>query len=192
MIVEGAQSDPTDPAWELTGLDPSIAKDWHVWSMVLGRTLKPALDELQRRIPNLQSAMVCTSDGFNLCALNISEDKVARMAALTSSLFALGSASGEVVGETGAEPIDVLTMEHGKRRSVLVGRPQPMIGHALVHVVAEGVSLGALLVAAQRCAKDVAELLDLEQPATAPPASSPHHAAPPKPATEAEPNAAQA
>ncbi len=75
-------------------MDPSIAKDWHVWSMVLGRTLKPAMDELARRVPNLHSAMVCTSDGFNLCALNIAEDKVARMAALSSSLFALGSASG--------------------------------------------------------------------------------------------------
>ncbi|WP_051214867.1 roadblock/LC7 domain-containing protein [Granulicoccus phenolivorans] len=178
MIVEGAQTDPADPAWELTGLDPSIAKDWHVWSMVLGRTLKPAMDELARRVPNLHSAMVCTSDGFNLCALNIAEDKVARMAALSSSLFALGSASGEVVGHSGAEPIDVLTMEHGKRRSVLVGREQPMIGHALVHVVAEGVSLGALLVAAQRCAKEVADLLDLEQPATPPPGSSPQHRRP--------------
>lgn len=162
MTVEGSDTDPVDHAWELTGLDPDLAKDWHIWSVVLGRTLMPALEKLQKKVPKLVTAMACTADGFNLAALNTDEEQVTRMAALTSSLFALASANGEIIRGADSPPVNLLAAEHGNLRMVIVGRPQEMIGHALVQVVAEDTSLGHLLVAANSVATEICNLLDLD------------------------------
>lgn len=162
MTIHGADTDPADNAWELTGLDPSLAKDWHVWSVVLGRAIMPALDRVQARLPRLVSAMACTADGFNLCAVNTTESQVTRMAALTSSLFALASAHGEVIHGPDSPPATLLATENGNLRTVIVGRPQEMIGHALVQIVAADTTLGQLLVVAHSAVNEICDLLDLD------------------------------
>lgn len=166
--AKGAGTDDTDvngdegASWELSGLDPDLARDWHVWSMVLGRTIHPALEKLPNRLPNIVSAIVCTADGFNLAALNTNEQEVTRMAALTSSLFAIAAATSEMNSSAPGTPATQMTMEHGDRKTVVVSRRQELIGHALIHVVAEGTPLGNLLMVANALADEVSDLLDLE------------------------------
>lgn len=162
MSVAGAHTDPADHGWELSGLDPELARDWHVWSVVLGRTLLPVLEPIRGRLPRLVSAMVCTADGFNLCALNTDEHQVTRMAALTSSLFGLASAHGEVTQGPESPPAHTLIMENGNQCTVIVGRPQELIGHAVLQVVTENTTLGQALVAAKATLAEICSVLDTE------------------------------
>ena len=62
---------------------------WLAWCATVGELVLPIMLDLHRRIPQTSAAMLCTADGFNLCALGLDESAVGRMAALTSSLYAV-------------------------------------------------------------------------------------------------------
>ena len=70
---------------------------------------------MSARIPNLQCAVLCTPDGFNICSLGLNENQVGKMAALSSSLFSVGDATVASVSseEFASGLLDLITLEAG-------------------------------------------------------------------------------
>lgn len=55
----------------------------------LGEIARPIVEALPGKITGLTSAMLCTPEGFNICAMGFEAAQVAKMAAVSSSLYAM-------------------------------------------------------------------------------------------------------
>ncbi|MFM2067618.1 MAG: hypothetical protein RLZZ584_2527 [Pseudomonadota bacterium] len=62
-------------------------------SMAMGKRAVPAMERLAERLPQLRCAVLCTADGFNVCSIGVSEAQLGKLAALSGSLFTMGSAT---------------------------------------------------------------------------------------------------
>lgn len=80
-------------------------------SLALGQLFLPAMQKLSARIPQLQCAVLCTPDGFNICSLGLNEQQVGKMAALSSSLFSVGDATVSSVSGLQTGNLDLITLE---------------------------------------------------------------------------------
>lgn len=111
------------------------------------------------RIPNLQCAVLCTPDGFNICSLGLSENQVGKMAALSSSLFSVGDATVVSVAPegTGLGTLDLITLEADGLQivSTKIARPS---GH-MVLLAGARAPLGVVLLGVKATAADVLKLL---------------------------------
>lgn len=47
------------------------------------------MQDLSSKLPRLKSAMLCTEEGFNICSIGFADDQVSKMAAVSSSLYAM-------------------------------------------------------------------------------------------------------
>ncbi|MFZ2503847.1 MAG: roadblock/LC7 domain-containing protein [Nocardioides sp.] len=148
-----------------TELDPDIAEHWDLWSTQIGRALLPRLEATVAKLPGVTSAMICTSDGFNLCALGVDEDQAARLSAMVSSLYSISSAAtscldleGAGSGEGGEEPHQ-LSLHDGSHRTVVTAVPDLVVGRLLVWLSATEASLGLMIIEAKALAHDVHALL---------------------------------
>lgn len=57
----------------------------------VGKVALPVMEELIERLPNISSAVLCTADGLNLCALEVDEMVVGKLSSLGSTLFSIGN-----------------------------------------------------------------------------------------------------
>lgn len=128
-----------------------------------GEATLPVLRELASRVPSIDGAMVCTADGYNLCALGLEEVQVGRLAAMTSSLYSVSRAAcGAVAAQsrTGeAEPLDQVTLRSGDTQYMVFPIKHDQLGYLLLSVWAEDVSLGELLMEAKISAREVERIV---------------------------------
>lgn len=57
----------------------------------VGKVALPVMEELIEKLPKISSAVLCTADGLNLCALEVDEMTVGKLSSLGSTLFSIGS-----------------------------------------------------------------------------------------------------
>ena len=138
---------------------------WFQWCAQIGEQVLPVLADVHRRIPRTTSVMLCTADGYNLCALGVESAAVGRLAALSSSLYAVSSASVTDSARSGGKTLDYLTLASGSSLKVLTSVPHPTLGRLLLWASAEDVALGVLLVGVRAAADRIRRILALaDQP----------------------------
>lgn len=157
----GAQA-ATDsaPPW----LSETRSQHWLAWCAEIGEQTLPVLSDLHRRIPQTTSAMLCTPDGFNLCALGLEEVQVGRLAALTSSLYAVSTAAVTDTQRGGGKTLDYVTLASGDSLKVVIAIPNPNLGRLLLWARAEGVALGVLLVGVRAAADQIRRTIAVASP----------------------------
>jgi predicted regulator of Ras-like GTPase activity (Roadblock/LC7/MglB family) len=145
-------------------MDPEIAAYWDVWSVQFGQAILPRLRELSTRLLGLTSAMVCTSDGFNLCSIGLDEAQVARLAALASSLYSVSGAASQVAqsGTGGVDILDMVSLHQGPSQTVIISVSGLITGNLLLWVTAESETLGVMLIEARAAAKQLHTLLAVD------------------------------
>lgn len=127
-------------------------------SLALGKFFLPVIQKMSSRISGLHCAVLCTSDGFNICSLGLTEEQVGKMAALSSSLFAIGAATAASVSPpdaTGA--LDTITLEAHGLQMVCVKIPRPD-GHMILLAGARA-PLGVVLVGVKGTVADLLKML---------------------------------
>lgn len=130
-------------------------------SLAIGRRFFPCIEKMASRITQLQCAMLCTPDGFNLCSLGLNEDQVGKMAALSSSLFSVGDAAVDSLSPNGdgtpATELSYLTLEaHGLQIvSTKIIRP----AGDFILMAAARAPLGVVLVGVKATVADIQKLL---------------------------------
>ncbi len=135
---------------------PEIAEHWDIWSKVIGRTALPRLEALRETIPTMTSAILCTADGMNLCAIGIEQDNVGRLAALNSSLFAIAASEAEIVSDGTASPQSTMVhMSTGQGHIVLASLVLSDLGQFLLAISAKDIPLGMLVVQTRQAAEDI-------------------------------------
>lgn len=110
------------------------------------------------KIPRLHCGVLCTPDGFNLCSIGLTEDRVGKMAALTSSLLSVGEAVVSSLGSenTGSGGLDVITME-ASGVQIVSTRITRSDGY-LILMAAANAPLGVVLVGVKAAADAVRSL----------------------------------
>jgi predicted regulator of Ras-like GTPase activity (Roadblock/LC7/MglB family) len=136
-----------------TEFNSHLAVDWDVWSEDLGHSLMPILEKLAASMPRFRSAMICTADGFNLCALGADPEAVDRLAALSSSMQSMAEAIIQGLDHRG-QRLETINLSHGSGHVVLVAVRGLSVGPLLVWVAAEE-TLGLVLVRAKVAAAEV-------------------------------------
>lgn len=139
-------------------------------SLAIGRRFSPCIEKMASRITQLQCAMLCTPDGFNLCSLGLNEDQVGKMAALSSSLFSVGDAAVDSLNIDGNAPasrlspdgnsapaLNYLTMEARGLQIVCTKIIRPAGNFILM--AAARTSLGVVLVGVKATVADIQKLL---------------------------------
>lgn len=145
-------------------LDPAVAEHWELWSRMIGGLALPRLEKVRESVPEIRSAMLCTADGMNLCALGIEPQDVGRMAALNSSLFAVSSSQAEIVSSGAASRSETMVnVSTGHGHLVLASFVQAPLGQMLLSLSAEGLQLGTLIVRARQARADIQQWLSQAQ-----------------------------
>jgi predicted regulator of Ras-like GTPase activity (Roadblock/LC7/MglB family) len=118
-------------------------------SVALGKHFYPVMEKIKDRIPNLVCAVLCGTDGFNLCSMGLNEGQVGKMAALASSLFAIGESTNTTLHKESGEqekPLDIITMHSDRMQIVMMkiersGMPLLLMASAnsMIGVVINGV-----------------------------------------------------
>ncbi|GAA1346897.1 hypothetical protein [Falsarthrobacter nasiphocae] len=143
-----------------TDISPEIAEHWDTWSRAIGTAALPRLRRLRENNPEITSAILCTADGMNLCAVGIPEENVGRLAALNSSLFAIAASEAEIVSEAGASPSSTTVhLSTGNGFIVLASFVLEDLGQMLLALSAEETQLGMLAVQARGAADDIRQWL---------------------------------
>lgn len=154
-LVGGSTADA-----EEVSIDPAVAENWELWSRAIGSMALPRLEKVKESVPEIRSAMLCTADGMNLCALGIEPEDVGRMAALNSSLFAVSSSQAEIVASGAASRTETMVnISTGRGHLVLASFVQAPLGQLLLSLSAEGLQLGTLIVRARQASADIQEWL---------------------------------
>ena len=136
-----------------------LSDEWLAWCSDAGRCAVPILVELHDRVPRISSAMLCTLDGFNICAIGIDENAVGRAAAVASSLHAVGAASTGQGRGRGSGSFDYLTVVSGAQTTVFTAVEHGQLGQLLLWARADGEALGVLLLAVRTTAGRVSDEL---------------------------------
>lgn len=135
------------------------AIDWGELSVSMGEVALPLVRDLHDRVPQLTAVMVCTADGFNLCALGVDEYHVGQLAALTSSLYAVSAAAMRAAAGASEMPLDHITLVRGTTHLVSTSMAHPRLGQVLLWAVADDVPLGLLLVSVRGTSERLAGAL---------------------------------
>ncbi len=75
-----------------------------------GNMAAPIIETLPQKVPQLQSAMLCTLEGFNVCSLGFEEDNITRMAAVSSSLYAMSTSVVLAFSDKKASELDTISI----------------------------------------------------------------------------------
>ncbi|MDO5698591.1 MAG: roadblock/LC7 domain-containing protein [Dermatophilus congolensis] len=131
-----------------------------------GEATLPVLQELAAQVPGIDGAMVCTADGYNLCALGLEEAQVGRLAAMTSSLYSVSRAAcGAVAAQSRSgheEALDQVTLRSGDTQYMVFPIEHDQLGYLLLSVWAKDVSLGELLMEAKISAREIERIVHAE------------------------------
>jgi len=118
---------------------------WRDLSESVGARLLPVLEDIITSLPSSTVAMVCTADGFNLCALGLEESQVDRVCAMASSLYSVAGAATAATGDGGQEAMNMVTLSHGEQSTVVMSVQGLPLGPALLWVTGQRESLGAII-----------------------------------------------
>jgi predicted regulator of Ras-like GTPase activity (Roadblock/LC7/MglB family) len=157
--VDGQDPDTEDSLDTEVSVDDheELSDEWLTWCSDAGRSAVPILVELHDRVPHISAAMLCTLDGFNICAIGIDENAVGRAAAVASSLHAVGAAATGQGRARGS--FDYLTVVSGSQTTVFTAVEHAQLGQLLLWARAEGEALGVLLLAVRTSAARVSNEL---------------------------------
>ncbi|HRW18903.1 MAG TPA: hypothetical protein P5181_08670 [Dermatophilaceae bacterium] len=159
--------DPADSAADRFESE-SHDQQWLDWCAEAGQVALPHLLKLHEDIPRTTAAMLCTADGFNLCALGIDAAAVGQLAALTSSLYAVSSAAVRP-GRGAPADLDYVTLATGDTLRVVSALDHARLGRLILWANATQVPLGMLLIGVRGAAARIAAEFDgLEGPPAAP------------------------
>ncbi|OIO60513.1 MAG: hypothetical protein COX57_07260 [Alphaproteobacteria bacterium CG_4_10_14_0_2_um_filter_63_37] len=133
---------------------------WKTDSVAFGRFVQPALEGLPQRLTHKGSAVLCSPDGFNLCSVGVTSDQIGKMAALASSLIAIGEATASAVhtDAASAEQLDLLTLQSGSLTTVCIKVPC-LDSYLLLMVSAHATALGVVLTVTRSVADEVGKRL---------------------------------
>lgn len=120
---------------------------------VLRRHLEP-LGELA----GVRGAVLFSADGFEIASFSIDDEASARLAAIGSSLAALGRA---ISVEAGLSNFD-RTLIEGQDGTVMITRVEGAAGLSLAVIAGKNAVLGRLLWASKRCCSEVENVLHAE------------------------------
>ena len=125
--------------------------------------VRKALDQVYARIPEIQLAVLSTTDGFHVAAIGSKQDEPdlpEKFAVMASSLSALSEAAGK---ELGARHLDVAMLDFSGLQ-VLLRSVQARQKKFVLAVAADKTAvLGNLLWAVRECAHSIEEALNTEQ-----------------------------
>ncbi len=137
-----------------------IDEQFESWLLEAGHAVLPELHRLHNGLPTLKSAMVCTGDGLNLCALGVDEQQVGRLAAMASSIHAVSAAAARGTLDAGGAKLKAVTVITDDAHAVVIAVPHPRFDHLLLWVAAGAQDrLGALLVHGRAAAERVRAVL---------------------------------
>lgn len=139
---------------------PASTPEWKTDSVAFGSFVQPALEALPQRLPQKGSAVLCSPDGFNLCSVGVTADQIGKMAALTSSLIAIGEATATAIHTepSPSEELDLLTLQSGSLTTVCIKVPHKGT-YLLLMVSAHTTPLGVVLTVARSVADEVRKRL---------------------------------
>lgn len=136
-------------------LDPAGPDSWEAWSSRAVELVRPLLADLAAALPGVESALVCTADGFALCGRGLDEGAVRRVSAMASSLTSLAAAATGPVTSAAPSPapahaeaadasVALVTLVHGSCLTVVL--PVRLADDdLLLAVTVSGPTLGTLL-----------------------------------------------
>lgn len=55
-------------------MDPAIARDWTLWSPLVGRTSMTPIESAVAAVPELTSAILATADGLRICSQGLEDE----------------------------------------------------------------------------------------------------------------------
>lgn len=132
-------------------------------SAALGNYVLPTMEKLTRKIPTLTAAVLCSTDGFNICSIGIDETGVGKLVALGSSLFAVSRAMvGELDGDSGTRESDQIAIASGDLQIVGIRVRHRTQRPLLLMVAADKAALGAILVNARAIGAELEERFSSE------------------------------
>ncbi len=132
-------------------LDAASVDPWEAWSSRAAALVEPLLLDLESTLPGLESTLVCTADGFALCARGLDDGTVRRVSAMASSLTSLAAAATDPASSAAPAPeeasdtsLALVTLVHGTSITVVL---PVRLAHEdlLLSVTVSGPTLGTLL-----------------------------------------------
>ena len=115
------------------------------------------VDALLSSVPEIRGALVSAVDGFDVAANLRPPLSAAKMAAMTSSLLALGDAVSSESGQGGCQNV-VIESDHG--RILMMDIPNRHRKLLLTVLIGGEITLGQVLWAARQCAEETGRMLD--------------------------------
>jgi uncharacterized protein len=113
------------------------------------------LATLARAVPDLLEAVISTEDGFELAAIGSTAESAARIAAMTSSMHALGET---MAVETALGECHSVVVETDRGKVVIMRIDNADASLRLTVVARNNALLGAVLFAARACAAGAAAI----------------------------------
>ncbi|MCH8612836.1 hypothetical protein [Arsenicicoccus dermatophilus] len=144
----------------LPGVAPELREDWDAWSHLLGAAISPRLERLYDSLPTLIGAMACTGDGLNIAAVGVDVSQVGKVAALSSSVFAVAAAHREAMSPGEDVSSTMVNIGGADFQCVLQRLDVAHLGQLLLVVAARDVTLGVLLVATRSVGEDIRRYLE--------------------------------
>ena len=116
------------------------------------------LEHLVSNTTGITAALVATADGFEVASVTRDAFSVPKLAAITSSLHALGDA---VVSEAGLTNCNNVIIEAHKGKVLLMSIPTASHSYLLSVICNENAVLGQILYACKECAQRIADRMQL-------------------------------
>lgn len=136
------------------------------WQMtsVVGNHVLPTMKILAEKLPHLKGAMLCTTDGFNICSLGLDMLHVGKIASLSSSIFSLGKSVldtltkdiDDIPNATSTLEKKELLLTVNKLQVFIVEVAHPTLKNLVLLVAVDQTNMGATLV----IVRNVVQLLE--------------------------------
>lgn len=117
-------------------------------TLAIGEFVLPVMEELAGKLPGMDSAVLCTADGLNICSLEINDDIVGKMSSLSSTLFSIGNSVIETILSKeelskGDNKEVIVTINNVQVMAVEVKCPQ--LGNLILLVAVRDTAIGVIL-----------------------------------------------
>lgn len=112
-----------------------------------------ALLQLKDSVPDLSTACVATRDGFEIARLHSSGGDQRKLAAMASSMHALGDAIAE---ETSLGECRNVTIEGSTGKAVMLTVPDAKANKVLIAAASSDTNLAMLLIVSRACCEQLA------------------------------------
>lgn len=122
-------------------------------------SMQQHLQQFASAIPGIKSAVIASVDGFAIAQVTGRENQADRLAAMTSSMLALGAAIGR---ELSLGTLEVLIIEAGDGKVLMLSIPAPQRPLLLMAACNQRSVIGNVLWSARECGQKI--LRDLGGP----------------------------